>query len=881
MASAQAPSQTFPHQPLVDALRADADTVSRLRLRVATANGLAVYNYTAASPRNELTRLCRGLILDEQFNIVAACMPRFFNITETDIKLDPNAVYDVEDKMDGSYIQFYHYRGRIHISTRGTVSAESATLSDGSNFADNVVTSMGFPRDAEFQSVLNGVFESLGLHTLWFEYTSPNNRIVTLYSDDRVTLLGGFTTSGSELDDEGRSAVHTALSAHCRLHTVSRRCSSIAELDRLIHESNSSHEDEYDSSAPTSSPLLEGYIIHVDGVRYKYKNPKWVLAHLSTHNLTFERVLHNVLYRAGDVTELISMMPDLAATYVPVINTVRHLNRRIVELWGECRKLPSKYEVFQHASKSRDGVLLHRWYQNLELPPRDFAADICNNEVASMKRRITLIQQLDMLPKQISPARIPEEWSQFGCRDSTDVDIVIFVRRPELLYANYEASYFERLFPGRSIDITVALIRESNGAWFIKQTTRGVAAITHNIVLSTARSRTPLTSPLELDTRIMVSGISAHFLRFMNVLVPESTFLSERGNRNRALCAGNKIEYAASVLRTVKPIDSDAWRSEMKAIVMKMLQAELYHHDRSEEYDKCELAAAAAAKLGLPESGLLWYLYRGTRGDYHPDLLEELVDRHLLIAREVAVEPVWRDFPMTLDSNPTRLDAELFSMFMKSPVDCTPQFATRFHLIHGERPDSVQNVFSTENSPVEMVPGAMRHFAIDVVQGSREWRELQRRYNAQSVSGGEPADHPLGYAARHYNMIRGLMLESLAINSIADTVEEPNAGNEGGATHYSKVHVGMLLDRGTEQAISPDLLLVSRDHGRVIIYEFKCIFGAKNSAAYRRGVWMATRQLKRAANMILKRGILVRCRLVIVYVACNGIQYAEVAEIDV
>ena len=56
---------------------------------------------------NEITLACRGLVLDGDFNIIANCIPKFFNYEEIADKniIDKNCGFQVFEKLDGSLIQ--------------------------------------------------------------------------------------------------------------------------------------------------------------------------------------------------------------------------------------------------------------------------------------------------------------------------------------------------------------------------------------------------------------------------------------------------------------------------------------------------------------------------------------------------------------------------------------------------------------------------------------------------------------------------------------------------------------------------------------------------------------------------------------------------------
>jgi hypothetical protein len=863
----------FPHQTAVSAIRADPNLAHKLGIKSNTSGNLTILNYGGNSPKTEITNCCRGLIIDENGKIVAACMIRFFNIAEVkELVIDKNNSYQIIDKMDGSYVQLYRYCGKIFLSTRGVINATT--------YQENVMNALNITNQEMFQYVFNKLFDELGIHTLWFEYTSPNNRIVTLYKKDQVWLLGGYLQTGQEIDSNMQKLIMGKLDQllktrfvrfgqllinrlqmfgvgvwlgnffeqKCQITKPNEFMASLNDLDKIFKEDNN---------------LIEGFVIVVNGVRYKYKNPAWVEAHVSAHNLTFEKILNNVLYRRGDISELIAIIPSLANTYNPVIELVDKLNQRINYLWNLLRG-KHKRERYELAKSEPDGMILYKWVIYDSDHANDFASDVCKCTIASMKHRIEIIDALGMRPKKDIRLMIPEKCVPIGCRYSTDRDLTYIVETHEEFNAEYDTKLVEEKFPGYEIDINVALVKRINGIWRIVQTRKGVAAITNNIVFCTAQTPTCITCKVELNIHDMARTVASHVMNYMkNILSPE-LYASQSRNRNKALTE-KRNEYAIDVLRMIKPIDDPKWRSEMKSIVMKILQLALYHLDTTEEYQKQELAEISSAKLGFSQDGLLWYLFRGTRGSYDTDILDKLIDKYVEILQDISVERSWSSLPIDTVNNRTNLDDKLFKMFIDSPSVCTKDFATRFHIVQGEAPDTITKIFAAENSKIDLVPEAMRHLVVDITQGSKEWFEFQHRYNPHSINHKPPEDHPLGYVAQHYNQIRGGICEVIACNAIR---------KDG----YYNLHVGMLLDKNMELAISPDLLLVSTDRKNVIVYEIKAVYGAKDSGIYKRAVWMATRQVQRAANMIRSTGINVYGRIVLVYVSDSDM-FAEETEI--
>lgn len=133
---------------------------------------LTIYNYTPQVQYgrlwDEVTMMCRGLILDAEHNIVARPFTKFFNWGEWDedkqarYATEPHRVYE---KLDGSLGILYRWEDRWWIATRGSFTSEQARM--GQTLLDQTVTT-AIPTE--------GV-------TPLVEIIYPENRIVVNYGD--------------------------------------------------------------------------------------------------------------------------------------------------------------------------------------------------------------------------------------------------------------------------------------------------------------------------------------------------------------------------------------------------------------------------------------------------------------------------------------------------------------------------------------------------------------------------------------------------------------------------------------------------------------------------------------------------------------------------
>jgi RNA ligase len=151
---------------------------------------LWIYNYSQTcqfeSVWNEATLMCRGLVLDESYNVIAKPFPKFFNWEEL-IRMGwdiPKGKFTYSDKMDGSLGILFNYEGETHIASRGSFHSEQAK---------------------EANLILNEKYSHIKFDkniTYLFEIIYPSNRIVVNYGEKRDLVLLGMieTSTGKDID---------------------------------------------------------------------------------------------------------------------------------------------------------------------------------------------------------------------------------------------------------------------------------------------------------------------------------------------------------------------------------------------------------------------------------------------------------------------------------------------------------------------------------------------------------------------------------------------------------------------------------------------------------------------------------------------------------
>src|SRR5882762_5876407 len=140
-----------------------------------------IANYTEKaqyeSAWTPVTRQCRGLIYDDEHNVIARPYPKFFNYgDELAGQLDLDAPAIVTDKLDGSLGISYPTPDGLAVATRGSFASEQAKR------ATQILRDK-YPGFQKASAALSATF-------LW-EIVYPENRIVVDYGDTEDLILHG------------------------------------------------------------------------------------------------------------------------------------------------------------------------------------------------------------------------------------------------------------------------------------------------------------------------------------------------------------------------------------------------------------------------------------------------------------------------------------------------------------------------------------------------------------------------------------------------------------------------------------------------------------------------------------------------------------------
>lgn len=156
-----------------------------LDLYILTYTAKAQYGYIW----DDITTICRGLIVDKDYNIIQRPFKKFFNYQE--LNRLPLLDYKIYDKMDGSLGILYWNGNKPYISTKGSFSSDEAIL--GTKMLHD-----------KYYNTFDKLDKS---KTYLFEIVHPNNRIVVDYKgmEDLILIAVVDTETGYDEDIDNYS----------------------------------------------------------------------------------------------------------------------------------------------------------------------------------------------------------------------------------------------------------------------------------------------------------------------------------------------------------------------------------------------------------------------------------------------------------------------------------------------------------------------------------------------------------------------------------------------------------------------------------------------------------------------------------------------------
>lgn len=249
-----------------------------------------------------LVQHCRGIIFDatDDYKIVALPFSKFFNYGEGGIHY-PSAgatIDSIYTKMDGSLGICFHWRGKWHLTTRGSLNSDIGIV--GQKLLDNTLQ--------------NELGVSLLPHvTYLFEILDPICQIVVKYVKSELVALGSRNTRTGECSFKRGGILHWPAYA-ARYHFDTKE-EMVAWLNK------------------TKGTEFEGFVVHFsDGSIFKFKSEDYMRLHRIIAQFTFKRVLEAVQqHQEEEIRKALpeELIPEFDR-YVEMINAkVRQIARAV------------------------------------------------------------------------------------------------------------------------------------------------------------------------------------------------------------------------------------------------------------------------------------------------------------------------------------------------------------------------------------------------------------------------------------------------------------------------------------------------------------------------------------------------------------------------
>jgi len=282
---------------------------------------LYLYDYTQfcqfENVWNDVTKMCRGLILDADYNIIARPFPKFKNYEELNKNEIPNLPYKVFIKLDGSLGILYFNDNKPYIATRGSFSSVQSIV------ANEILYS-------KYQHL----FEKLNKNkTYLFEIIYKENRIVVNYGDIKDIFLLTVVdneTGKDEIEDIGFPIVEEYGSV------------SFDELKKL----NKNNE--------------EGYVIKFDNnFRMKIKFEDYVRLHKIVTGISSKDIWEILKYKKN-YFDLLKDVPDEFHNWFR--NTITTLQKNYKDAEDDCKNIFEKIDRNLSRKEIASIFLQHKKY---------------------------------------------------------------------------------------------------------------------------------------------------------------------------------------------------------------------------------------------------------------------------------------------------------------------------------------------------------------------------------------------------------------------------------------------------------------------------------------------------------------------------------------
>jgi T4 RnlA family RNA ligase len=239
---------------------------------------LFIYNYSQqtqwSNTWEDYTLQCRGLVLDGDGKVIARPFPKFFNYSQVEKELPIGEEFEVFEKMDGSLLITFLYKGEQIFATRGSFTSEQAIKAKEIWQKNNI----------DFKN------ELVEGQTYLFEILYPENRIVVDYhgKEDLIALSVIDNATGKEIPHE---VLQTMFPSVVKKYNFDEK----KKIEELFAE---------------EKPNSEGFVVRFkSGFRCKVKFAEYCRLHKIMTGISNKNIWE-FLKAGSDLNEVIKNVPD-------------------------------------------------------------------------------------------------------------------------------------------------------------------------------------------------------------------------------------------------------------------------------------------------------------------------------------------------------------------------------------------------------------------------------------------------------------------------------------------------------------------------------------------------------------------------------------------
>ena len=311
---------------------------------------LSIWNYSRTcqyeNKWDDITKMCRGLILDKEGNVIAKAFNKFFNYEELTLNDIPEESFEVFEKLDGSLGILFWYQGKWILASKGSFTSDQSIK--GRDILNKKYNVEVLPKG----------------YTTVVEIIYPENRIVCDYGVDEelVVLSMVSNANGKELDYDSMLSINEVSG----FPTI-KKYDGITDYDTLKDKINGNR---------------EGYVIRFkNGFRIKIKGEEYVRLHRILTG--FSNVdIWEYLKDGKNIDELLDRVPDEFDKWVKT--TIQDLKYGCFQLretagklhdgfrygkYGDVDPEPSKKEFAEFVMKQQEvlhAIMFAMWDHNNE-----------------------------------------------------------------------------------------------------------------------------------------------------------------------------------------------------------------------------------------------------------------------------------------------------------------------------------------------------------------------------------------------------------------------------------------------------------------------------------------------------------------------------------